>query len=344
MPAALCTLLTGLAAAAPLSLPDIEEPAVLAADGNEIYILDGHTVNAYSLHPFNLRTRFGKEGKGAGEFEYPPRLIPQPGGILANSWVKSSWFSRTGRLLEEKDYYTLKGFDPGLEMRLVPAGDRFVRIIAVHVLNRAFFHLLNAAYEEIAQLYEGPFEWNALSSDPSKLRDYRMLLPYADACASQDRIFIADSGRGFVIEVFDLDGRHLYTIDKNDEIRPVSIDEDYRRRAVAALKASRPEYYEKAPEAAFVFDEHFPAINRIQVSEGRIYVTTYRTKERKHEIVILDPRGKILKRAFLPLRSMNFFSKSPLGVDLYTIDGGRLLELVREEGASRWELHIAEIE
>lgn len=74
------------------------------------------------------------------------------------------------------------------------------------------------------------------------------------------------------------------------------------------------------------------------IDNKKIYVVTYRMKDNKNELIILDLKGKILRRIFLHIKSLKDY-KHFGEFDPNTVHNGILYELFDNEKAEMWELH-----
>jgi hypothetical protein len=130
-----------------------------------------------------------------------------------------------------------------------------------------------------------------------------------DTLCYKNMIFIADTLKGFHITVFDDNGSQLRTIDKNQEVEKV------RNR---------------------------PLLHQYCVSEDKIYATTYKKEDDKTEMIILDLKGNILRKLYLPLDSIQP-KRGVLRNDLFTVDRGKIYELIKNRESERWELLIKDL-
>jgi len=131
-----------------------------------------------------------------------------------------------------------------------------------------------------------------------------------DTICYNDKIIISDTQKGFFITMFDSGGNHLLTIDKNPEVEKVS-------------------------------DQ--PRLHQYCVSDEKIYATTYKKEDGKTEMVILDLKGQIIKRLYLPLLSIQP-KRGVLRYDLYIVNQDKLYELVKNSETGNWELFITDLE
>jgi hypothetical protein len=190
--------------------------------------------------------------------------------------------------------------------------------------------LLDSNFSPVRTLYVGPFDWK------------QILLPHRiDVTCEKDRIFISDTRKGFFIRVIEAGGRDLPAIDKSGEVDKVPITKADQERIIEDIRLNEPEgVYAQATQSSF--PEYYPLLHRFLVSDGKIYATTYKVKDGQHEMLILDLKGNILKRMFLPLPSMRPFRRI-LRSDLFTVDRGKLFELIKNPETQVWELHRTEL-
>ena len=88
------------------SLPGLFKPHFIIMDNQQFYVCDGAVVSIYSQNDFSLKTKFGKEGEGPGEFKLNPNkeelyLYPQTDYLLINSIGKVSFFTKDGKFIKE---------------------------------------------------------------------------------------------------------------------------------------------------------------------------------------------------------------------------------------------------
>jgi len=130
-----------------------------------------------------------------------------------------------------------------------------------------------------------------------------------DTLSSQGLVFISDTVKGFTIMVFDDKGRRLRTIDKSRDVQEV-------------------------PNHAL--------LHQFCVSDGKIYATTYLKKDNQTEMIVLDLEGRILRRLFLPLASIQP-QRGVLRYDLFSVGQEKLYELIQSRETGKWELLITDL-
>ncbi|MFC1493608.1 hypothetical protein ACFL6O_06555, partial [candidate division KSB1 bacterium] len=203
--------------------------------------------------------------------------------------------------------------------------DNYVRITCDHDNNRRKVDLYGPDMKLIKKLHEGSYNWNSKTA----------FVPRITTVCSDGRIFISDSENGFIINVFDYHGVHLRTIDKNDIIEKIRITDEHKEAYFDEVKNTQSEWvYNNAKNNDF--PEFFPQIHNFQVSGNRIYGTTFNRNNDRHELLILDLEGNILKRDFVEMRSkMNY--RRILRTDLFAFDNGTLYEIVKNNETGNWE-------
>jgi hypothetical protein len=131
-----------------------------------------------------------------------------------------------------------------------------------------------------------------------------------DTLSSQGLVFISDTLKGFHITVFDDKGNLLQTIDKNQDV-------------------------EQVPDR--------PLLHQYCVSDNKIYASTYLKKDNQTEMIVLDLKGRILRRLYLPLASIRP-QRGVLRNDLYAVGREKLYELIQNRETGKWELLITDLE
>ena len=129
-----------------------------------------------------------------------------------------------------------------------------------------------------------------------------------DTVSSGGLVFIADT-RKFLITIFDDKGNLVRTVDKGKDV-------------------------EKVQDHAL--------LHQFCVSDDKIYSTTYKKKDDKTEMLVLDLEGRILRRLYLPLTSMRP-KRGVLRYDLFTVSQDKLYELVQNKDTGKWELVITDL-
>jgi len=316
------------------SLEGAGTPLTMAVEGDDLFVVDeNHVVHVYSIERFATRFTFGGKGDGPRELQYLPSLWVYADTIVASDFMKSLWFSRTGEFAKALRYSDFPDFDPGQEMQLFPVGDRLVRNIVDHASRKRTVILVDPELRSLGTLYEGLFDWNQVGGP----NGFNLLTHRIEVAAGDGKIFVSDTEKGFFIRIFDLEGNSVGTIDLNDTEELVPVTAADREKILEEARMTRPENVYRFIAANARVPDAFPRIHQIGVSGGRLYVTTPREKDGRHEMLVLDARGKVLDRMFLPLKSFHHF-RGPFRRDLFAVSGGALYELVQDPETGAWEV------
>lgn len=312
-------------------LPGVSQPHSLHVIGNDLVFLDGFTAHVYSLNPLEPRWSFGGEGDRPDQFKYWPRLALRGDTVIGLDFLKTSWFSLHGELLKTIPYSDFADFDTDMEMVLIPVGENFIRITVHHGSSRRFVQLYDRDLRFRTTLHEGLYDWRGA------LPPYRV-----DVDSDAGHIVVSDSERGLFLSLFDTEGTLLRTIDRSADTEPVPITEADRSAYLESVRQNEdPRLYEYLRQNAR-FKDQLPVLNHVQLDDGKLYVTTEKTRDGNHELVVLDLEGRIEKTLFLPLRSKNP-SRRILRFDPYVVHEGKLYEMVRDRTTRVYELWVTDL-
>ncbi len=319
-------------------LTGIMKPDSINISGDRLFIVQGAEIFVYSLPSMELKAKWGREGQGPGEMTVTPlylnRVCLFPDCVIADSFTKLSYFSHNGKLLKEIKKRFPAEWIPFKENFLVRTIEVVDKKKEVQTLS-----LYNSKMEKIKELMRQPFIFQ------SRVVPWRwdMQLDFITFGILGDRVFIEKSKDGFVIDVLDTTGKLLYTINKPYE--KIECTSGYRKAAVTLLqndplvkplinRAGGWDNFRKGLD--LTFPDTLPAIRSIEVADNKIYACTYKTKNGMVEYVVMDLKGTVLKRFFVPLPDQSIMSRM-LGVKLSKISGGKLYYLEENE-EEQWEL------
>jgi len=298
-------------------------------DKTQMYVIEGTSVNIYSLKDFKLVKKFGKKGEGPKEFMINPLLGPlfisvHTEDIVVESFGKLSWFTKNGIYKKE-----LKLPNP-LIVGIQPFGKNYVGVkILLGTERWQILTLYDDKINELKEIYKQP-TWFQQG------KGTRLLEATASTAVFDNKLFLAWE-KDFLIKVVDTDIKELYTIKRDEKRRAVT--EDFKKKVIDYLKTA-PEsrdYFEYLKP--YIFPEFFPSIAAIIVDNNELYVLTFMEDEAENdECIIMDLKGKILKRVFLQLKM-----STPLLPYPYYIHDGSLYQIAENEEEEQWELHISEI-
>jgi len=308
-------------------LEEIMKPNMFDVGDESIVITEKASIYIYSLKDFHLIKKFGKEGAGPREFQIapigPPMVaLPYKGKIYVSSQSKVSVFTNRGEFIRESRVLPFQVYRPFGDKFLFTATGTDEKDRAVLSVN-----LANENFEKQKELY-----LSDMTTGPAMKLDYPMttfnFVPY------KDRIYLAAGKEGFAIDVYDGNGTKLYRVKKEYERLPVP--DEYKKKTKEWFQTN-PAYrqYWEFFKDRISFKTQYPAIQRMLVTDDRIFVLTYKQKDGKTECIVMNLKGEEEKRVFVPmewLMGMDFYPRS----DIYKGNWYTLIENVDEE---TWELH-----
>ena len=315
-------------------LPKIMKPTSLQIVENDFFITERTNFFVYSLKDFKQKGKFGAKGEGPGEFNSRIQLKIMPGSYFVCSYFKFAFFKKDGTLIKENK---ITGFS-----EVIPFKDKYIRLLDRYdhkhkKVFRAVF-LVNSEFKTIKELYVADFDANVTSFGVKRT----VLLHYFGVQCYDDKIFVADSRKGLFINVFDSDGNQRYTIDK--KIEKLKTSEEFKNKVMDEYyKVFHRNYYDYLKSTGYKFHEYLPPIRYFHVNDDHIYVVTYKEKDNKHELIIMDLKGKTIKNTYVPLRSFEIRGGSN-DIVLHTFKKDKIYELVENAESETWELHCTKIE
>jgi len=322
------------------TLTELAKPESITMDKDEIYVVEGATIFAYSTRDFKLLRKFGKQGQGPGEMivapNYSNKITLFPDHILVESLNKLVYFNREGKLLKEikKTQFTI--------LQTMPLGNNYVvNKMVFDQKEKKVFHCIalhNAELKEIRELYRMNFMQQG--QPPNGVID--MLFDYPTVRIYNGKIFIEESADGFIIEIFNREGKKLNRIQKN--YRKIKVSQKYKDEVINRLKGDQlikvmGGWLSFKKLFKLHFPDTFPPIQGIEVSQDKIFVQTYKEVDNKYEFIVMNFQGQILKRIFLPKFRNVSLAGSILGTKLHLIRGNYLFYLLEDEEDEEWHLY-----
>ncbi len=311
-------------------LSELMKPSMMLVDGDRLFVTELTSIYIYSRKDFKLIKKFGKSGEGPREFKlnvFGPGLIIFPFGnqLVINSDNKVSFFTRNGEFVKEMK-------TPGMAGVFVPIKDKFVGTVTTQKDNKLLLsiQLFNSKLERVKELFLTDYEVGPGATFNMPTAGFYSL-PF------KGKIFSLIGSEGFVFDVFDTTGKKLYRIKK--DYKPVPVPDSYKKETMRWFKSDSP--YKQYIGSLFKvsFKTHYPAVKNFFIDNDKLYVITHKQENGKYECVILDLKGKELKRVFLPIPP----EEPMLALDLYGIQDNIFYSLVENEDEELWELHIQKI-
>jgi hypothetical protein len=322
------------------TLPDLMKPESITVQENDLYVVEGAAIHVYSIADLKLRRTFGKQGQGPGELTVGPgysnKITLFKDHLVAECRNKLIYFSKDGKFQKEirKGSFTI--------IQSIPVGKNFaVSKLTPAENGQRMYHsvcLFDSSMKEIKELYRMKF---MQQGQPPKA-ELNMLFDSPGFRIYDNKIFVEESAGGFIIDVFDENGNKLYRIEK--EFEKKKITDSYKESLIDQLKddavvKALGDWDSFRKLFTLHFPDTFPAIRNIEVSDNRIYVQTYNQKDNREECLIMDLRGKILKRVFLPKFKNFSVVGSILGTKLDAIQNDVMYYLSENGDTEEWELH-----
>lgn len=310
--------------------PGLSDPAGMHIDGERIYIIERATIHIYSSTDYKLIKTFGNRGEGPGEFrtgqEDAVLLNVLPDYLLVNSQGKIVFFKKDGTYIEE--------IATPVGRWLRPLGKNYVGMRYEYEEDGTRYHVVSLYDHQCRKIKEIYKEKAAI----------QIRLKTIDAVSWTRQIFriyneqVFIDGKNKVIHVFDNKGDKRYDISLDYE--KIKITGDIKKKYLSFYKEEDPFWrtrWERLKDW-YRFPDYFPVIRDFFVADGKIYIQTFKEENNKPELLVLDTKGKLLKRVFPPLvkNSLIFYHS-------WAIGNGQLYQLVENED-EEWELHVTKIE
>ena len=325
-------------------LPDVMRPGMIVVDGNELYVGEGSNFTVYSLENLKKLRQFGKKGEGPGELMevpfFPNKITVLKDQIFVTGIGKAISFNKKGEFISEfrthqRVFQLLPVGNNFLAREIGQAEDKKTRIMIVAVYN--------SKMEKIKEL----FRQSWVRQGPVRGGSFDMGMDFSGVAVYDNKIFVEKSPEGFVIEVYDNNGNSLYNIKR--EYEKVPLDASERERLENRMKndpsikndtKSLGGWDELKKMMRFIYPDHYPAIKGIEVSDGKIYVRTFKMKGEKEEYLVLNLKGDLIKKTYISGKLDIGILAQVAGSKLYSITNGKLYYIWENEDEEEWELHV----
>ena len=321
-------------------LQDVLVPERFVVSQGEVFVLEEATVFVYGLSDLRLKRRFGREGQGPGEVQVTPwlsnLLYVYSDKVVIDSVDKIVEFSREGDFLKEvrrSELFT----------QMIPLAEHYVVRKRVQDPKEekqySTINWFDPNADKTMELYRQPFA--AQRGQVEMAPDSIHFQVY------QDKIFIEQSVKGFVIEVFDSQGASLYSIDHDFDM--IAVTRDDRKVLEEALRLDPmmnmgPESWAKfKSQTKMIYPDAYPAIQDLVIADDKIYVQTYKRHNSQNQFIVMDLKGNILGEAYLPEVRKPGYTEQMMGtgVRLFCIEKDKYYYIIEKD---EWcELQMVEI-
>lgn len=330
------------------TLPEVLKPSNIDVSGNRLFVMDTDQIRIYSIPDTKLLKTFGKQGEGPGEYKItifiPLRIKALEDSLLLEAGDKIIFYSLDGVYKSEKkkDFF-LNSVTPVngkfLARRIVQPQSGTVSTSMIGIYDRDLKLVKEIYRQKFIQQGQGPGTRLDMGQDFLIFRVY------------DNKIFVEQSPEGFIIGVYDLNGEKLYDIKKSVEKVKITSDrkhqimEDFKSdpHIVRQMKQQGIDWKTIQQILTFDFPEYFPPIRNMEVGHDRIYVQTYYREGDRDEFLILDLKGKQLKRTMIREFQRQHMMSTVLGIRLSTMVDGKIY-YVKENEDEEWELHRVTIQ
>lgn len=313
-------------------LPELVKPLQIAANGKELAVVEDAYVFAYALNANNLRLtrKMGKKGEGPGEFDtnayFRLRLEWRGGDMMLYTHYKMGLFTRQGQLLEEKHF-------PFFIYRLIPFGDGYALTKSTldEKNNQISVNLADAKLKPITTVYRRDY------LDSMRSGTFSVFPDFVYSCVDQNTLYVFDNRGDFTIRLFDLRGKPVDTLKL--DIPRLKISGERKKQIQEWIGQDwRFSQMGESWRKKMIIPDSFPVFRTFSVSNGKIYVHTFNRRDARDEFIILDRKGKVIARVFLP-----HDNESLLDTDPYVFFEGRYYVLRDNQELEQWMLNVFEI-
>ncbi len=267
--------------------------AIAVRDDGALFLLDAKecTVKAFDAKGKFLFS-FGKKGQGPGELNLPTGLTVTPAGeILVEDTInrRLAYFSGAGKFLRHQALTQALGLG-GLVMdsrgrmagrSLAVDGGKIG--YAIQTFDQELKPVKTLARVELGEL--GRMKMDVLSGVAGILL----------AADGRGNVFVGSS-KGYVIRVFDFDGRPVRTIERDYDPVPMPKEE---REKMTKMLGEMPAAGAVDPKKMFEIPSHMPPYAYFTVNQdGRLLVQTYEKEKGPRDRVfdVFDADGRYIAR------------------------------------------------
>jgi len=315
-------------------LNEVLRPERFAIGNGYIYVLENTTIHIYDLKTYKYFGKFGKEGEGPKEikkntFGAPIGLTTFKDKVFITSSAKVSIFSKTGKYIKE---YRVKQFDT-----FYPFADRYI------CMGQAFtdgnkkakvlaIFLADKKLQKGKILYKSNFEVGMNFKWDFPITPFYPMM-------KNDKLFIIAGKDGFAINIYDKKGNKTGRIFK--DVKKLKIPSEYKKKTIAWFKGnSNYNKFWSFFKNKISFKNYYPQIYSAFAGKNRLYVFTNVIKGTNRECIVMDFKGKEIKRLFL-------FSPETYGLDFNfkaSINENYYYWIIENDKDETWELFRKKIE
>ncbi len=328
-------------------LEGVLRPSVIDVEGNLLFVMDIEKMHIFSLDTLKHLKTFGKKGEGPGEYPVfsgtSNKIRAYSGSLMHEALNKIIFFDHEGKLLREtkkpaliKNIHSLE--DKFVGRRIYQPQDRSTAFSVVCIYDRDMKMEKEIARQEFFQQGTGGNLTYDLSYDT-------LIFDVAG-----EHIFVERSRKGPFIEVFDKKGTKLYSfpiprkkisLRKNDRKMLLNyFIQDSRIQQI--MRQNRIGWKELSKNFKFSYPDYYPSVCDMFIDDAKIYIKTWlRDQNGESEYLIMDLKGNLIKRCFIP-PLIPFKIRSIGSGKLETIQKGQIYYLT-ENDEGNWFFNMWKI-
>jgi hypothetical protein len=272
---------------------------ILRLDEKQIYIADQGLKKLFIFKRSTLEkiNECGGPGEGPGEFSGINQFSIDDKYLYISTFPKLCIFSKGGKLVKEIKLSVVRTMD------FKPLGENFVGAqILPYKPADDFLKIRFALYDGSLNKKKDLFitEIHTFVKNYQGKKFFYLIHDCSESFVYKNNIYIGTTEKGFYFTVFDLNGKKMYEIKNDLEKRKVTAEE--KERVLKGMRAgmSEEEWNVNKSREELIFREYFPAYKSFFVNDDRIYVFRFPQKG-IYEIFILDLKGNLLKKNYLPV-------------------------------------------
>lgn len=310
----------------------ILKPYRMKVAKNYIYFSDQYYISTFDKASLILIKKIGGKGQSPQEFQTEPSIVVLPNGIMTYNVFKAIFYSNTGQFFKETKINANLAI-----INLDTAKDNYIGSVSTFAVGNQKYHLssfdiFDPHFKKIKTIHS----FKDVAAQPQKKVQKLIIQPINLFHCFDNKIFVAKDNRGdFILDVFDYQGTHLYSITRN--YQKIKIPDEYKKTKLEEFKntpARKKRWAILITMFDYTFPEYFPPIQDFTVTDGKIYIKTYKYQKTNVEYLVLDLKGNFQGRYFLPDTDRH----------LSDISNNYLFYLVDNNEQEEWEIHGLKIQ
>ncbi len=313
-------------------------PTIGDIQNDKVYIFDlsrnDSSVSIYSIKNPELISKFGKKGRGPGEFLWITAIKAYNDKIWVQGAYKNDLFDKNGKLLKEIKNPPRSICYPMDNNRLVCSEKSFSK--KGELIIKYFTY--NTEDSKRVKLYEFSHKTGQWKTPEGKIKDMvYFVMPMVRVDEKNRRIIIGTPHKGLFFKFYDFAGKHIKDIkiiyEKN--IMSEKIKKEYFKYLKSIM--SEKEFNNSQKRFKYIFPKRYPPYSDFVISNGKIYVYANPIIDGKQKIMVIQ-KGKIIKETTVPAR---IFDNPEIR---FYIKNGIYYYLEFNDNAEKWDIYSIKID